>query len=303
VITPTHRVGHNVASLYRAADSSSEQISQTIWGSPVERIDESGSFAKVITEDLYTGWIRRSFLFPIDDDQDSAVSTIASLFAEVLVEPTPKSEILTRLTTGARIVVGRLPSVGPYIPIVIPGQTHGYVHEGHVSMTYSPKTTSLKDVTTTEPVISKKILALILDRISESSKLFVGVPYLWGGTTPFGMDCSGFTQLVYKVNGIQLRRDSGEQWLDKRFIQIQTEIGFAATAFERADLLFFSSDPNEEKRITHVGLALGDGRFIHSAGKERGNTISYCSEPYYVESFVGAKRLSGQNGLSIDASV
>lgn len=88
---------------------------------------------------------------------------------------------------------------------------------------------------------------------------FINAPYLWGGRTLFGIDCSGFTQLLYKLGGVQLHRDAWQQAL------IGTDVAFLNEA-RLGDLAFFD---NEEGRITHVGMILDNGEIIHASGKVR----------------------------------
>ncbi len=93
--------------------------------------------------------------------------------------------------------------------------------------------------------------------IETTARSFVNVPYLWGGRTHFGIDCSGFTQAVYLLQGITLKRDA----------YLQAEQGSTVDFLQEArlgDLAFFD---NEEGRITHVGLLLNNERIIHASGK------------------------------------
>lgn len=86
--------------------------------------------------------------------------------------------------------------------------------------------------------------------------LFLNAPYLWGGKSPFGIDCSGFTQLVYKLNGYKLPRDAYQQ------VELGSVLSFVEEA-EAGDLAFFD---NEEGRIIHVGILLDNERIIHASG-------------------------------------
>ena len=92
--------------------------------------------------------------------------------------------------------------------------------------------------------------------IKETAYLFLNAPYIWGGRSPFGIDCSGFTQLVYKLNGYQLPRDASQQ------VELGTALSFVEEA-EAGDLAFFD---NEEGNIVHVGIILENQQIIHASG-------------------------------------
>lgn len=96
-------------------------------------------------------------------------------------------------------------------------------------------------------------------RIKDLALFFLNAPYLWGGRTLFGIDCSGFVQAVYKMAGLKLKRDASQQ----------AEYGNTVDFLQEArcgDVAFFD---NEDGRITHVGILLGNNEIIHSSGKVR----------------------------------
>jgi cell wall-associated NlpC family hydrolase len=100
---------------------------------------------------------------------------------------------------------------------------------------------------------------LNVENISETAKQFLNVPYLWSGRSFFGIDCSGFVQLIYKVHGISLPREA----------QQQSEIGEVLSFVEESkpgDLAFFE---NKEGKISHVGMMLNNQEIIHASGKVR----------------------------------
>jgi len=92
---------------------------------------------------------------------------------------------------------------------------------------------------------------------------FLNAPFLWGGRTPFGVDCSGFTQMVYKINGYQLFRDAHQQ-------ASQGEVLSFIEECEPGDLAFFD---NEEGEIIHTGILTDRKRIIHASGKVRMDVI------------------------------
>jgi hypothetical protein len=105
----------------------------------------------------------------------------------------------------------------------------------------------------------EKLLVHKKNRLKDNALLLLNSPYQWGGRSPFGIDCSGFVQLVYKLNGIQLPRDASEQ------AKMGQTLSFIEES-EEGDLAFFD---NEEGDITHVGILLEGNRIIHASGKVR----------------------------------
>lgn len=117
------------------------------------------------------------------------------------------------------------------------------------------------------------------DKVSNmivTAKGLIGTPYKSGGTTPKGFDCSGFVNYVYKKQGVSLSRSSKEMW---------SKGGTKVSSLKPGDVVFFKTNGHS---ISHVGLYLGCGKFIHSASD--GVRISGLSEVYYEKTFVGAKR-------------
>lgn len=101
--------------------------------------------------------------------------------------------------------------------------------------------------------------------VTETARRYLGSPYLWGGRSFFGNDCSGFTQIVYRMCGYNLLRDASQQ------AELGIIIGFVEEA-KPADLAFFE---NEEGRIIHVGIMLNNHQIIHSSGEVRIDTIDH----------------------------
>lgn len=103
------------------------------------------------------------------------------------------------------------------------------------------------------------------DEIIQKAFIYLNTPFLWGGKTPFGIDCSGFTQMVYKLCGYKLLRDANQQ-------AKQGEVLSFIEESEPGDLAFFD---NEEGEIIHVGIILKDYHIIHAYGKVRIDTLDH----------------------------
>jgi len=145
--------------------------------------------------------------------------------------------------------------------------------------------------------------------ILATAQEYIGRPYLWGGTSGKGMDCSGFTKTVFYLNGVQLARDASQQ------VRTGNEIKTDATLknLVPGDLLFFGRKATAEKkeRITHVGIYMGKGEFIHSSGDAGVKIESLVKgasnfNKKRLDSFVKAKRMVnslGKNGVDLLAEL
>ena len=144
------------------------------------------------------------------------------------------------------------------------------------------------------------------DNIIKTAKTFMGIPYLWGGTSAKGMDCSGFTKTVFFLNGIVLPRDASQQVNIGEPVDTKDKLDDLIPG----DLLFFGKkgDADTKQKITHVAIYLGDGDFINAAGRIRIDSFSKDKPNYSAyrdDSFVCAKRVLnsiGSNGVTTIAN-
>src|SRR5690606_15553029 len=102
-----------------------------------------------------------------------------------------------------------------------------------------------------------------IEFLRSTASKYLNSPYLWGGKSPFGIDCSGFTQMVFKINGYKLQRDASQQATQGRAVESLEES-------RQGDLAFFQ---DEKGKITHTGIVLGDNKIIHASGKVRVDTL------------------------------
>jgi len=120
-------------------------------------------------------------------------------------------------------------------------------------------------------------------KLLEDAKYFKGGRYVWGGTTPEGFDCSGYVQYLYKKHNINLPRTAWAQSKKGEAVEIEN--------LQEGDLLFFLTDKKRGIPVTHVGIYMGDGNFIHAASKKKGIIISPLTHGHYADTFVSARRV------------
>jgi hypothetical protein len=302
---PAFFIARNVVNLYAEPSTSAEVVSQAIMGDTVDVIDQRDGFSRVHTADQYTGWVGDDHLAAQWDRSDFLTTSIATLFADVYSAPDSQSDFITKLVVSSRVTLAHGPAIGEFVPLVLPDKTIGYVHNLCLDITHDkpegsadladPKVRRSIDIGS----LKRQILRAVGVRAIEIGRRFIGTPYLWGGCTPFGIDCSGFVQLSYKLSGLQLLRDAQLQFNDRRFERCD-----AGQSLDESDLLAGDLVAFQRKgaaKITHIGMALGDGRFIHSSGG-RGVNIERCDSERYSATYVGAVRLSPNADLGIESA-
>ncbi len=256
-----------VANLYSQPADDAEVVSQTLYATEVVILDSTDRWSHVRTTDDYTGWMRTSGIHRREEGSYAVAGKVArveSLFANLYREPdvTRHPPLLT-VPYNVRLEVASEPEADSsrWLEILLPDGRTAWAQRG--DMSFSEATLDVEEV-----------IAL--------ARRFVGLPYLWGGTSSFGFDCSGFTQLLYRRRGIGIPRDSGPQsrWEGARSVD--------RAELQPGDLLFFGEAPDE---ISHTGMYIGDGEFIHAtAHGTPAVQISRIDEPYWDELLVGARR-------------
>ena len=256
-----------VVDLHAATDVRSERVTQAILGTPLMVAKSKRTWLRVTTPDAYRGWIEASATRRLKFHEPRyaskgqialVTSNVAIIYLERFREP---RESIT-VTVDAKLEL--VSEQNHRFKVRLPDARLGWVRREDVTV---------RTAGFSYPVTSRK-------KVVEVGKRFLGVPYLWGGTTPLGFDCSGFVQLICKMNGINLPRDTDMQFMVSRPIETKD--------LQPADLLFFS---NMDSGITHVGIYIGGGEFIHASGKGSGVTITSLSDPYYQSVLVGARRV------------
>lgn len=208
----------------------SEMCSQLLFGDHFTILNRDEKWAKILTTfDDYEGWIDNKQYVEINQDAYTALSNLNSLLGLSMVHP------IIRTDTGASLNL----LAGSYIPQVL--DNYFYLGETRYRL----------DVKTMNPHKND-----FRSNIYRAAMFYINAPYLWGGRSAFGIDCSGYTQIVFRQFGIRLKRDAWQQAEQGELL------GFIQES-RTGDLAFFD---NEEGRITHVGIMLDNNQIIHASG-------------------------------------
>jgi gamma-D-glutamyl-L-lysine dipeptidyl-peptidase len=218
------------------ASEKSEMVTQLLFGEHFTILEKQKNWSKIkIFSDGYEGFVDNKQFEEITEDYFEKLS---------ISEPTFSGEIIDFISNSNNDFT-TIP-IGSRLPFFFKNEftinTKKYAYDGKV---YSEK-------------LPKK-------EIIQKAFIFLNTPFLWGGKTPFGIDCSGFTQMVYKLCGYQLLRDAKKQ-------ATQGEVLSFIEESEPGDLAFFD---NENGEIIHVGIILKEYHIIHAFGKVRIDTLDH----------------------------
>lgn len=243
---PRLHVATNLTGLYERPTFGMPLSSELYFGTDLEILDESGNWVFVRQTDGYLGWAYRRYLG--EGTAPTATHLVLAPAIELRADPDPASGVVTRLVSGTGVSVEEKRGDWAYVK----ANREGWV-----------------------PSSSLRTMAEIPESIDARRKLMVqdamrmiGVPYLWGGTSGNGIDCSGFARLLHRWVGVDIPRDADMQHDAAKPVEPPFEIG---------DLFFFAE--GESKRsITHVGMSLGGWRMIHSSRGRNGVYVDDLQE-------------------------
>jgi len=249
----------SVSNIRALPDDVSELVSQALMGTPLRVLDHNNKWYQIQTPEKYIGWMDGSGLqlFTANEMEywrkaDRYLYNHLSGYA--YDAPTLRGNIITDLVLGDLFEVES--AVNRFLKIKIPDGRRGYVRKSDCI--------SFHDWSCSEPNV-KSLLPVAMQ--------MMGTPYLWGGASGKAVDCSGFVKLVYYAQGVILARDASQQARYGESIDFNN-----INNLQPGDLLFFGSSA---QRISHVGIYLGEGNFIHSSGRVHISSID-PSDPKYV---------------------
>jgi gamma-D-glutamyl-L-lysine dipeptidyl-peptidase len=256
---PILMVGTNLTSLHREPSFLAEQLSQLVNGMQVEILIEEGRWAFVRQCDGYLGWTYRPYLTAefVPPATHLLISPVEPLFAEA----SASSVVLTRVPGSTMLhATGQ---AADWIEVELAGGLRGWLKE-----------TSLRPLADLPFPADLCRTQMILD-----TARMIGVPYLWGGNTANGIDCSGLVQWAHRCVGLTIPRDGDLQYGAGKPVE---------PPFRPGDLVFFG-EKAEKRSITHVAISLGGWQIIHSSRSRNGVYVDNVQAvPHLRESYLTA---------------
>lgn len=205
----------------------SELVTQVLFGEIFTILEQASKWSKIkLANDGYEGWIDNKQFIIITEQQYKKISDSAKFYCADLIDYITGDNTLLPISLGSDLSFLEFTDIN----------FKNLRFDGHMITGIQPKTNLL-----------------------QTAFLYLNAPYLWGGKTPFGIDCSGLTQMVYRLNGYNIPRDASQQ------AKIGEPLSFIEES-EVGDLAFFD---NEEGHIIHVGIIMENNYIIHAHGKVR----------------------------------
>jgi gamma-D-glutamyl-L-lysine dipeptidyl-peptidase len=256
-----------VANMYSGPSEDKDVVSQAIFSTNVSILEEKPGWARIRTPDEYAGWTPAASLLSAERQygRSGRVAEVSSLFAHLYREPsvTRRAPLMT-VPFESRLEVVAEPEEEKqrWIQVRLPDDRPAWVQRGDVSL---------------------EAQKLTVPAMIDLARRFLGLPYTWGGTSSFGYDCSGFTQMLCRRRGINMPRDAQPQ-ADWSEIQPVASTG----DLQPGDLLYFGKS---DKKITHTGLYIGGGEFIHATTSGKPIIqISRLADGFWTTALVAMRR-------------
>lgn len=239
------------------ADEGKHLVTQGLLGMVVDLLQEQGGWYRGRMADGYLGWIQAGRLVVTDKAGADAWlagrrAVVTARTARVYETPSKAATVLGEATIGTDLPAPSEPAKAGFTKVRLPGNRTGWVESAAVR--FSPAE---------QEVFAAKRGA---DGVIATARLFMGLPYLWGGTSGRGFDCSGFTQFAFRTNGYPLPRDADQQYAVGEPVPDRSQL-------KPGDLVYFST---YKSGPSHVGIYIGNGKYINAAGP---GVVIYSFQP------------------------
>jgi hypothetical protein len=271
---------NSVINIRSAPKHSAELGTQGLLGMSLKILDKEGDFYRIQTPDSYISWVDKGGIHKMDqiefDTWNAAKKVIFTKnFGYVYATKDSNSTIISDISLGG--ILKYMSEDACFFEVKYPDNRTGFIKKNE-SFIYKNWLQQLQPSQESVEVIAKKM---------------DGFPYLWGGTSSKGIDCSGFTKMVYLMNGFVIPRDASQQVNAGK--TVDTNLTFEN--LEKGDLLFFGTKATETKkqRVVHVGIWLGNNKmeFIHASGNVHMSSMDATQSNYdefNKNRYLGSKR-------------
>lgn len=258
-----------VANMYAQPKANAAVISQALYGAKVDLLTTARQgWVRVKTRDNYQGWVQSKNLITSKFPSAKKSLEINVLFAHLYHQPdiTKEKPVIT-LPFSVKLPIIKVLDQ-KWIQVGLVNGESAWIQQGDVRVNPQP---------------------LSVAELVSLSRMFIGLPYTWGGVSSYGVDCSGFIQMLYKQAGVLLPRDTGIQAAWSGFKPV------AKDALQPGDVIFFGFN----KKISHVGLYLGHGQFINATTYKKPIVqISNLNDKHWQRMYMTSRRLKGQMASS-----
>jgi SH3-like domain-containing protein len=247
-------------------------------GTIVEIVGESSYWREIVSPQPYKAWTTEKTLVEMTSEEiqeykEAPKYMFAELYGHIYMEPSEKSQTICDLVGGdvMRMVHknGKAVIKGRWAMVMLPSGKTGWVQKSAVEELGERIDIRMEEGSGN--MISRERMEAIIS----SAHQLLGVPYLWGGMSAKGVDCSGLVRISAIMNGVLLPRNASQM--------IKCGIPVQLDQLQRGDLVFFGTSASDEKpmRVTHVGIYLGDNHIIHSSHLVRINSLDPEAPDYY----------------------
>ncbi len=271
-------ITNSVATIRGEGRHSAEIVTQLLMGTPVKILKDEGNWILIQSPNRYIGWAYTFELVKLSEPEMQVYKESKKLIYNrqggfSYSKPDETSRPISDLALGCIFSV--IDSTGEFYKVEYADKRQAFVR----------KTETLK----AENWLKREPLG---ENLVQTAEKFMGLPYLWGGTSAKAIDCSGFSSNIYFMHGILLQRDASQQTLYGKLVDTEKDF----SQLEVGDLVFFGRKASNDlpEKVTHVGMYIGNTEFIHASGKVRINSFDASRANYdkdYVESFVRARRI------------